>query len=60
MTPIIRLDENDLIKMVMEQYDVKLSEITSYYTEECRGYGMGEHTEPIFYIEVKINNKGDN
>ena len=59
MTHIIRLDENDLIRMVMEQYDAKPSEITGYHTEECRGYGMDEHTEPVFYIEVKINNKGE-
>ena len=23
------------------------------YTEEVRGYGMSEHTEPVFYIEVE-------
>ena len=39
--------------------NAKPSEITSYHTEECRGYGMDEHTEPVFYIEVKINNKGE-
>ena len=59
MTHIIRLDENDLIHMVMEQYDAKLSEVTSVHTEECRGYGMDEHMEPVFYIEVEINNKGE-
>ena len=58
MMHIIRLDENDLINMVMEQYDAKPSEVTGIHTEECRGYGMDEHTESVFYIEVKMN-KGE-
>ena len=54
MKHIIQLDENDLIHMVMEHYDAKLSEVTAIYTEECRGCGMDEHVEPVFYIEVKL------
>ena len=54
MTHIIQLDENDLVNMVMEMYDAKPSEVTARYTEETHGYGMDEHTRPVFSIEVKI------
>jgi hypothetical protein len=50
---ITRFYEEDLKKLVIEHLDVKPSQVTCIYTEECRGYGMGEHMEPVFYIEVE-------
>ena len=53
MKNIIRLDEEDLKNMVMEQYDVTPDQITIVHTQEVTGYGMGEKVEPVFYIEVE-------
>lgn len=53
MKYIKRFYDEDLRKMIIEKLDVKPSQVTSIYTEEVRGYGMGEHTEPVFYIEVE-------
>lgn len=53
MKIIKRFYDEDLRNMIMEKYDVKPSQVTSVYTEECRGYGMDEHTEPVFYIELE-------
>ena len=55
MKKIMRLYDEDLRKLVMEKYNVNSNQVTSIYTEECVGYGMGEHTEPVFYIEVEEN-----
>lgn len=52
MKRILRLYDEDLRNMVMEKYDLRPSQVTSVYTEEVVGYGTGEHTEPVFYIEV--------
>lgn len=53
MKRLMRLYDEDLREMVMEKYDLRPSQVTSIYTEEVVGYGMGEHTEPVFYIEVE-------
>jgi hypothetical protein len=53
MKYIKRFYDEDLRKMIIEKLNVKPSQVTSTYTEECKGYGMGEHYEPIFYIEVE-------
>lgn len=53
MKRLMRLYDEDLRAMVMEKYDLHPSQVTSIYTEECRGYGEGEHMEPVFYIEVE-------
>lgn len=55
MKKIIRLYDEDLRNMVMEKYDVRPEQVTSIFTEEVIGYGMNEHTEPVFYIEVEEN-----
>lgn len=55
MKKLLRFYEDDLKKIIMEQYDVRPSQITSIYTEDTVGYGEGEHLEPIFYIEVELN-----
>ena len=55
MKRLLRLYDEDLRKMVMEQYDVRPSQVTSVFTEEVVGYGEGEHVEPVFYIEVTEN-----
>jgi hypothetical protein len=39
----------------MEKYDLLPYQVKYVYTEECRGYGMDEHIEPVFYIEVEEN-----
>lgn len=53
MKRLMRLYDEDLREMVMEKYDLRPSQVTSVYTEEVKGYGMDEHTEPVFYIEVE-------
>ena len=55
MKVIYRLNDEDLREMVMERYDVTPDKVTTVFTEETKGYGMGEHTEPVFYIEVEVN-----
>lgn len=52
MKIIKRFYDEDLRNIIMEKYDAKPSQVTSIYTEEVVGYGMGEHTEPVFYIEL--------
>lgn len=53
MKYIRRFYDKDLRNMIIEKLNVKPSQVTPIYTEEVRGYGMDEHTEPIFYIEVE-------
>lgn len=53
MKKIMRLYDEDLREMVMEKYDLRPEQVTSIFTEECRGSGMNEHMEPVFYIEVE-------
>ena len=55
MKRLMRLYDEDLRAMVMEKYDLRLSQVTSVFTEEVVGYGLNEHTEPVFYIEVEEN-----
>lgn len=53
MKKIMRFYENDFREMIAEKYHVADDQMTSVYTEECTGYGEGEHYEPVFYIEVE-------
>ena len=53
MKRIMRFYDEDLRNMIMEKYDLRPDQVTSIYTEECHGYGMNEHVEPVFYIEVE-------
>lgn len=53
MKIIRRLDEEDIRNIIMEYFDVRPSQVRTYHTTECRGYGMDEHDEPVFYIEVE-------
>ena len=53
MKRLMRLYDEDLRAMVMERYDLRPNQVTSVYTEEVKGYGMDEHIEPVFYIEVE-------
>lgn len=55
MKRLMRLYDEDLRAMVMEKYDLRPEQVTSIYTEEVVGYGMGERVEPVFYIEVEEN-----
>ena len=55
MKRFIRLYDEDLRNLVMEKYDLRPEQVMSVYTDEVIGYGMGEHTEPVFYIEVEEN-----
>lgn len=59
MKRLMRLYDEDLREMVMEKYDLRPEQVTSIYTEKVVGvgvgYSLGEHTEPIFYIEVEEN-----
>ena len=55
MKRFVRLYDEDLRAMVMERYDVRPEQVTSIYTEEITGYGVGERVEPVFYIEVEEN-----
>ena len=53
MKYIKRFYDEDLRRLVIEKLNVKPSQVTSTYTEECVGYGQGEHYEPVFFIEVE-------
>ena len=53
MKKITRYDEEDLCAMVMEKYDLRPEQVIAVHTTELRGYGMNEHDEPVFYIEVQ-------
>ena len=53
MKKIMRLYDEDLRNLVMEKYDLRPEQVTSVFTEDVVGYGMDEHTEPVFYIEVE-------
>lgn len=53
MKIIKRFYEEDLRELVAEKLGVELNDVTATYTEECVGYGMGEHYEPVFYLEVE-------
>lgn len=55
MKIIKRFYEDDLRELVSNFLGVPTIQLTSVYTEETRGYGIGEHTEPIFYIEYEEN-----
>ena len=55
MKVIKRLYDEDLRAMVTEKYDVRPEQVTSIYTEEVTGYGVGERVEPVLYIEVEEN-----
>ena len=60
MTTIVRFNEDDLRKLVARELQVPEEILTSVYTEEMCGYGPGEHTTPIFYIEYeKRENKNE-
>ena len=54
MKRLLRLYDEDLRKMVMEQYDVRPSQVTSVFTEEVVG-NSDKRTEPVFYIEVELD-----
>ena len=53
MKKIMRLFDEDLRAMVVEKYNLRPEQVTSVFTEEVVGYGLEEHTEPVFYIEVE-------
>ena len=53
MKRLMRLYDEDLRAMVMERYDLRPNQVTSVYTEEVKEYGMDEHIEPVFQIEVE-------
>lgn len=55
MKKLLRFDEEDLRNIIMEQYDVRPEQIVLVHTEETHGYGLGEQIEPVFYIEVELN-----
>jgi hypothetical protein len=56
MKVIKRFYEDDLRQLVAVFLNVPVDQLTSVYTEETNGYGTGEHTEPIFYIEYEEKN----
>ena len=41
--------------MVIEKYNLRPEQVTIVLTEEVIGYGTGETTKPVFYIEVEEN-----
>lgn len=53
MKRLTRFYDNDLRELVAEKCGVTADKVTSVFTEEVVGYGLGEHTEPVFYVEVE-------
>ena len=55
MKKFTRFYDEDLRDMVIEKYDLRPEQVTIVLTEEVIGYGTGETTKPVFYIEVEEN-----
>ena len=53
MKRLMRFYDEDLRQLVIEKYNLRQDQVTSVFTEELVGYGQGERTEPVFYIEVE-------
>ena len=60
MKIIKRFYEEDLRELVAEKLGVEFDDVTATYTEESVGYGLEEHYEPIFYLEVESDERRQN
>lgn len=52
MKRILRLDEDDIMSILMEHYDVRPSQITSIYTDVENENG---DIETKFFVEIEEN-----
>ena len=51
MKHILRLDENDILKIIQERFDVRKSQVTAFYDVD------EEENETKFYVEIKKDKK---
>lgn len=58
MKYITRFYDEDLREIIIEKLGVRPEQVTTVFTEETHGYGTGEHVEPVFYIEVEEDDRG--
>ncbi len=49
----IELDKDDMRKIIAEHFSVKEENVTVECRNECVGYGMSEHIEPVPYCCVE-------
>lgn len=47
MKHILRLDENDILKIIQERFDVRKSQVTAFYDVD------EEENETKFYVEIE-------
>lgn len=57
MKKILRFEEDDLRRLVAAKVGASLDHVIAINSEECVGYGQGEVTQPVFYIEVELQSK---
>lgn len=55
MENILRLNQEDIKQILAERYNVANEDISIKITEECYGYGIGEHYEEVVNAEVKLD-----
>ncbi len=51
MKHILRLDENDILKIIQERFDVRKSQVTAFYDVD------EEENETKFYVEIEKDEK---
>ena len=51
MKHILRLDENDILKIIQERFDVRKSQVTAFYNVD------EEENETKFYVEIEKDEK---
>ena len=52
MQTIIKLNEDDMINIIANHYQVDKSNVKIRVEQECVGYGIGEHMEPFVFATV--------
>ena len=51
MKHILRLDENDILKIIQERFDVRKGQVTAFYDVD------EEENETKFYVEIEKDEK---
>ena len=51
MKHILRLDENDILKIIQERFDVRKNQVTAFYDVD------EEENETKFYVEIEKDEK---
>lgn len=57
MTQSIHLDEQDLIRIIADRYDVMPTQVEVKYSFVTKGYGLAEHDEPTVDVIITLANE---